>query len=141
MYGIIFMLNVHFSTHCKPVKHLLKLHFVKTPIINCHFPPAWSSWSPDLNLWTREIQIVGLSERYCVQSSDFKFSWMKESIEQHILNVAPNALQSVVKHAVSRFQLLAENVYNILNKICACLAKFLSQFGGCFLCDFYVQDN
>ena len=34
---------------------------------------------------------------------------LKVCIAQHILNVTPETLRSVVEHAVSRFQLLEEN--------------------------------
>ena len=85
----------------------MKCHFRIAGIISCHFPTALPSRLPDLNpcdswLWD--------------YLKDFVFSIliahlakMKTLTARHILNVTPKTLQSVVEHAASRFQLLAEN--------------------------------
>ncbi|GBM96280.1 hypothetical protein AVEN_109583-1 [Araneus ventricosus] len=47
---------------------------------------------------------------------------LKARIVQHILNMTPETLRSVVEHAVSRFQLVAENggqhIEHVLHQSC-----------------------
>ncbi|GBM66465.1 hypothetical protein AVEN_146293-1 [Araneus ventricosus] len=90
-----------------PVKQLLKRHFGNARIISGHFPTVWPSRSPDLNpcdfwLWGYLKDVFSTPIAHLAE--------LKARIEQHILNVTPETLRSVVEHAVSRFQLVAENV-------------------------------
>lgn len=104
--GIIFMQDGAPPHIANPVKQLLRRHFGNARIISRHFPTAWPPRSPDLNpcdfwLWgylkdVFSAPIANLAE-------------LKARIAQHILNVTPETLRSVVEHAVSRFQLVAHN--------------------------------
>ena len=83
------------------MKQLLKWHFGNARIISYHFPTIWTSRSLDLIpsefwLWGYLKDGVYLAE-------------LKASIVQHILNVTLETLRSAMEHAVSRFQLFAEN--------------------------------
>ena len=67
---------------------------------------------------------------------------LKARIAQHILNVTPETLRSVLEHTVSKFQLLAENSGQHTERdFCTSLLKFKKQFDECFLCCFWPQDN
>ena len=99
------MMEDDMSPHIvNPMKQLLKRHFENVRIISSHFLTAWPSSSPDF------IHVISSNLK------DFVFSTLiahlaelKAWIAQHILNVTTETMWSVLKHAVSRFQILEEN--------------------------------
>ncbi|GBL59710.1 hypothetical protein AVEN_155745-1, partial [Araneus ventricosus] len=90
-----------------PVKQLLKQHFGNARIISRHFPTAWPSRSPDLN--PRDFWLWDCLKDIVFSTPIAHLAELKARIAQHILKVTPETLRSVVEHAVSRFQLVAEN--------------------------------
>ncbi|GBN56822.1 hypothetical protein AVEN_33068-1 [Araneus ventricosus] len=90
-----------------PVKQLLKRPFGNARIISRHFPTAWPSRSPDLN--PLDFWMWGYLKAVVFSNPIAHLAELKARIAQHILNVIPETLRSVVEHAVSRFQLIAEN--------------------------------
>ena len=89
-----------------PLKQLLKRHFGNAGMISRHFPTAWLSRSSDLNpwvfwLWGYPKDVFSAPVAHLIE--------LKGRIAQHIPNVTPETLRSVVEYAVSRFQLLVES--------------------------------
>ncbi|GBO20091.1 hypothetical protein AVEN_21820-1 [Araneus ventricosus] len=68
---------------------------------------AWPSRSPDLN--PCDFWLCGYLKDVVFSTPIAHLAELKARIAQHILNVTPETLLSVVEHAVSRFQLVAEN--------------------------------
>ena len=89
------------------VKQLLKRHFGNARIISRHFPTAWPSRSPNLNL--SDFPLSDYMKDVVFSILIAHLDELKAHIGQHILNVTRETLLSVVEHAVSRFYLLAEN--------------------------------
>ncbi|GBN11659.1 hypothetical protein AVEN_102859-1 [Araneus ventricosus] len=90
-----------------PVKQLLNLHFGNDRIICNHFPTACPPRSPDLNpcdfwLWDYLKDVV-------YGGPIANLAELKNRIMRHIHNITTETLQSVVEHAVLRFQLIGEN--------------------------------
>ncbi|GBM00544.1 hypothetical protein AVEN_77354-1 [Araneus ventricosus] len=90
-----------------PVKQLLKRHLGNARIISRHFPTAWPSRSPDLN--TCDFWLWGYLKDVVFSTPIAHLAELKARVAQHILNVTSETQRSVVEHAVSRFQLVAEN--------------------------------
>ncbi|GBO13849.1 hypothetical protein AVEN_250334-1 [Araneus ventricosus] len=95
------------------VMKLLNLRFGNDRIISRHFPTAWPPLSPDLSpcdfwLWDylKDVVYEGLIGN---------LADLKNSITQHIHNFTTETLQSVVEHAVLRFQLIGNTADSILN--------------------------
>ncbi|GBN59853.1 hypothetical protein AVEN_111687-1 [Araneus ventricosus] len=68
---------------------------------------AWPSRSPDLN--PCDFWLWGYLKDVVFSTPIAHLAELKARIAQHILNMTPETLRSVVEHAVSRFQLVAEN--------------------------------
>ncbi|GBN77041.1 hypothetical protein AVEN_208727-1, partial [Araneus ventricosus] len=68
---------------------------------------SWPSRSPDLN--PCDFWLWGYLKDVVFSTPIAHLAELKARIAQHILNVSPETLRSVVEHAVSRFQLVAEN--------------------------------
>ncbi|GBM38269.1 hypothetical protein AVEN_17717-1 [Araneus ventricosus] len=90
-----------------PVKRLLSMHFENDRIIKRHFPRNWPSRSPDLNpcdfwLWCY-LKHVGFSGPIA------NLAELNTRVAQHIHNNSTDTLRSVVEHAISRFELVAQN--------------------------------
>ncbi|GBL94545.1 hypothetical protein AVEN_235631-1 [Araneus ventricosus] len=132
---IIFMQDGAPPQIANPVKQ----HFGNARIISRHFPTAWPSRSPDLN--PCDFWLWGYLKDVVFSTQIAHLAEVKARIAQHILNVTPETLRSVVEHAVSGFQLFLKTVDSILNRFCTSLAKFKNQFDGCLLCGFWPQDN
>lgn len=89
------------------VKDLLQRTFGNDRIISRNFPTAWPARSPDLNpcdfwLWGYLKNTV-----YCGGVTNL--ADLKARIVHQIHSIQPDTLRSVVEHAVSRFQLVAEH--------------------------------
>ncbi|GBN15679.1 hypothetical protein AVEN_170955-1 [Araneus ventricosus] len=105
--SIIFMQDGAPPHIANPVKRLLSMHFGNYRIISRHFPTNWPPRSPDLNpcdfwLWGYLKHVV-FSDRIEILVE------LKARSEQHIHIISQDTLQSVVEHAISRFELVAEN--------------------------------
>ncbi|GBM01073.1 hypothetical protein AVEN_136628-1 [Araneus ventricosus] len=87
------------------LKRLLSMHLGYDRIISRHFPTNWPLRSPDLN--PCDFQLWGYL-KYVVFSANL--GELKTRIAQHIHNIGTNAVRSVVEHAISWFELVAENV-------------------------------
>ncbi|GBO00449.1 hypothetical protein AVEN_185088-1 [Araneus ventricosus] len=78
----------------------------------------WPSRSPDLNPY--DSWLWGYLKDVVFSTPIAHLAELKARITQHILNVTPETLRSVVEHAVSRFQLVAENggqhIEHVLNQ-------------------------
>lgn len=104
---VIFMQDGAPPHIANPVKQLLKRHFGNARIISRRFPTAWPSRSPDLN--PCDFWLWGYLKAVVFSAPIANLAELKARIAQHILNVTPETLRSVVEHAVSRFQLVSEN--------------------------------
>ncbi|GBN07059.1 hypothetical protein AVEN_39056-1 [Araneus ventricosus] len=89
------------------MKQLLKRHFGNARIISHLFPTALPSRSPYLN--PCDFWLWGCLKDVVFSTPTAHLAELKACIAQHILNVTPETLRSVVEHAVPRFQLVAEN--------------------------------
>ncbi|GBM19504.1 hypothetical protein AVEN_107979-1 [Araneus ventricosus] len=76
-------------------------------LVNIGYVKAWPSRSPDLN--PCDFWLWGYLKDVVFSTPIAHLAELKARIAQHILNVTPETLRSVVEHAVSRFQLIAEN--------------------------------
>ncbi|NSX83578.1 hypothetical protein GOM44_04430 [Wolbachia endosymbiont of Atemnus politus] len=104
--SIIFMQDGAPPHIFNPVKQLLTMHF-GTRIISRHFPTVWPPRSPDLN--PCDFWLWGYLKSVVFRGPIQNLAELKTRITQHIHNITPDTLRSVVEHAVSRFQLVAEN--------------------------------
>ncbi|GBN75379.1 hypothetical protein AVEN_8064-1 [Araneus ventricosus] len=98
---IIFMQDGAPPHIANPVKQLLKRHFGNARIISRQFPTAWPSRSPDLN--PCDFWLWGYLKDFVFSTPIAHLAELKARIAEHILNVTPETLRSVVEHAVSRF--------------------------------------
>ncbi|GBM96917.1 hypothetical protein AVEN_105156-1 [Araneus ventricosus] len=94
------------------------LHFGNDRIISRHFPTTWPPRSPHLNpcdFWLR-----GYLKDVVYGGPILNLAELKNRITQHIYNITTETLQSVLLHAVLRFQLIGENggqhIEHFLNK-------------------------
>ena len=104
---IIFMKDGYPPHIANPVKQLLKWHFGSARIIYRHFPAVWPSRSSDIN--PCDFWLWGYLKGVVFSAPMAHLAELKTLIAQYILNVTPETMRSVVEHAFSRFQLLAEN--------------------------------
>ncbi|GBO28196.1 hypothetical protein AVEN_160136-1 [Araneus ventricosus] len=86
-----------------PDKRLLSMDFGNNTIISHYFPTNWPPRSPNRNpcdFWLKRVvfsgPIANLAE-------------LKTRIKQHIQNISTHTHRSVEEHAISRFELAAEN--------------------------------
>ena len=100
---IIFMQDGARPHIAHPVKQLLRHYFGNARIISRHFPTTWPSRSPDLN--PCDFWLWGYLKDVVFRDPIANLEELKACISQHILNVTLETLQSVVEHAVCRFQL------------------------------------
>lgn len=105
--SIIFMQDGAPPHIANRVKRLLRRHFGNARIISRHFPTAWPARSPDLN--PCDFWLWGYLKDIVFSTPIANVADLKTRIAQHILNVTPDTLRSVVEHAVSRFNLVAHN--------------------------------
>ncbi|GFX71239.1 uncharacterized protein TNCV_3410091 [Trichonephila clavipes] len=92
-------------TRC--VKNVFKHHFTKERVTNRQFLHLWPPRSPDLNpcdfwLWGHLRQLVSSDQPRTLPD-------LKDSISRHVLDISHNTLRSMVKYAILRFQIVAEN--------------------------------
>ena len=90
------------------IANSVKQHFRHARITSCHFRTTWLPRSTDLNL--REFWLWSYLKDVVFSTLIADLAELKACTGQHIHNnVTLDTLQSVVEHAVSPFQLLAEN--------------------------------
>ena len=89
-----------------PIKQQLKRRFGNAGINSRHFPTAWQYRSPGLN--PCDFRLWGYLKDVMFRIPITHLAELKERIKQHILNVIPETLQSMVMYAVFRFQLVSE---------------------------------
>lgn len=90
-----------------PLKQLLKRHFGNASIISRHLPTVWPSRLSNLN--PCDFCLWGYMKDIVFSAPIANLAEWKARIAQHILNVTPEILRSVVENTVSRFQLVAKN--------------------------------
>ncbi|GFX93993.1 uncharacterized protein TNCV_3413551 [Trichonephila clavipes] len=97
--GLIFMQDGASLYTANPVKHLLKVHFGNARVISHHFPKVWQPRSPKLNpchFWR-----WGYLKDVAFTAPITHLAELKSRIAQHILNVTPETLQSILQHVFS----------------------------------------
>lgn len=104
---IIFMQDGAPPHIAKPVKQVLKTHFGDDRIISRHFPRAWPPRSPDLT--PCDFWLWGYLKNHVFSGPVANLAELKARITQHVHNVTPETLRSVVEHAVYRLKLVEEN--------------------------------
>ena len=104
---IIFMQDGAPPHIAKPVKQLLKTHFGDDRIISRHFPRGWPPRSPDLN--PCDFWLWGYLKNHVFSGPVANLAELKARVTQHVHNVTPETLRSVVEHAVYRLKLVEEN--------------------------------
>jgi hypothetical protein len=105
--GTVFMQDGAPPHIALPVKRLLTEHFGDTRVISRNFPTAWPPRSPDLN--PCDFWLWGYLKDSVFSAPIANLAELKARITQRILTVTPETLRSVVEHAVTRLQLVAEN--------------------------------
>ena len=91
----IFMQDGAFQRISCCVKDVLKTHFTEKRVISCHFPYPWPLRSPDLIpcdfwLWRHLKHLVS-------RENPRTLPVFKDPISQHVRNISPNTLRSVVE--------------------------------------------
>ncbi|GBO31444.1 hypothetical protein AVEN_182393-1 [Araneus ventricosus] len=83
------------------------MHFGKDRFISPYFIKHWPQISHDPE--SLRFLAARLSETCCDEFPIANLAELKTPISQHIENISADAHLSVVEHAISRFQLVAEN--------------------------------
>ncbi|GBN36732.1 hypothetical protein AVEN_26635-1 [Araneus ventricosus] len=123
-----------------PVKQLLNLHFGNDRIIIRHFPTAWPPRSSGLN--PCDFLLWGYLRDVVYGGPIANVAQLKNRITQHIHNINTETLQSVVKHAVLRFQLIVENGGQHIEHFLSKSKRFIDGFiSFCFFFVFWPRDN
>ncbi|GBL77783.1 hypothetical protein AVEN_152987-1 [Araneus ventricosus] len=90
-----------------PVKRLFSMHFGNDRIISHHFRTNWPPRYPDLNSW--DFWVLGYLKHVVFSGPIANLDELNTRIAQHIHNIRTRTLRPVVKHAIPRFELVAEN--------------------------------